>query len=129
MTFVLISPMLQKLEDAHKWPGFMEADWMMFVCYLAGITSLVEFEDMMDPDEPIMERLRWLMPPPGRETWEWLAFINYAEIDKASQGQGINTLAKVMNGEEPSSPDMLQKAEESLLLPHQLDETSLVEEK
>ena len=69
-TFASISPMLQKLEDARRQPGFMEADWMMFVHYLAGITSLIEFKDMMDPDEPIMERLRWLMPPPGRETWE-----------------------------------------------------------
>ena len=35
----------------------MEVDWMTFVHYLAGITSLIEFEDMMDTDEPIMERL------------------------------------------------------------------------
>ena len=88
-TFVSISPMLQKLEDACKWPGLTEADWMMFVHYLAGITSLIEFEDMMDPDEPIMERLQWLMPLLGRETWEWSAFINYVtEIDRTSQDQG-----------------------------------------
>ena len=84
-TFVSIRPMLQKLEDAHRRPGFMEADWMTFVRYLAGITSLIEFKEMLDTDEPIMERLRWLTPLPGRETWEWSAFINYAtEIDKES---------------------------------------------
>ena len=82
-TFTSIRPMLQRLEDARRRPGFTEADWMTFVHYLAGITSLIEFEEMTDPDEPIMERLRWLTPPPGRETWEWSAFINYAtEIDK-----------------------------------------------
>ena len=57
MTFISISPMLQKLEDAHRRPGFTEVDWMTFVRYLAGITSLIEFEDMTDPDKPIMERL------------------------------------------------------------------------
>ena len=129
-TFVLISPMLQKLEDACRQPGFTEADWMTFVHYLAGITSLIEFKDMMDPDEPIMERLQWLMPQPGRETWEWSAFINYVmEIDRASQDQGNNTLVKMTKGEEPSLPDTLQRAEESLMLPHQPDETSAVEEK
>ena len=56
-TFASIRPMLQKLEDARRRPGFSEADWMTFVRYLAGITSLVEFEEMTDPDEPIMERL------------------------------------------------------------------------
>ena len=129
-TFASIRPMLQRLEDARRRPGFMEADWMTFVRYLAGITSLIEFEEMTDPDEPIMERLRWLMPPLGRETWEWSAFINYAtEIDKESRDQGINTLAKSTRGEEPSLPDTLQRAEKSLMLPCQLDETSLVEEK
>ena len=122
--------MLQKLEDAHRRPGFTEADWMTFVHYLAGITSLIEFEDMTDLDEPIMERLRWLMPPAGRETWEWSAFINYAmEIDRESRDQGNNTLAKMMKGEEPSLHDTLQRAEESLMLPHQPDKTSSVEDK
>ena len=103
---------------------------MMFVHYLEGITSLIEFEDMMDPDKPIMERLQWLTPLLGRETWEWSAFINYVmEIDRATQDQGNNTLAKMMKGEEPSSPDTLQRAVESLMLPHQPDETSSVEEK
>ena len=77
-----------------------------------------------------MERLQWLTPLLGIETLEWSSFINYAmEIDRASPDQGSSTLAKVPNKKELSMPDTLQKAEESSLLPHQLDETSSAEEK
>lgn len=94
--------MLKKLEDASRQPGFTNADWMMFTHYLAGITSLIECEDMTDPDKPITERLQWLIPPPGRETWEWATFINYTtEINRENPGQGIGTLAKVVKEVEP----------------------------
>jgi len=84
----------------------------------------------MEVGVPPSEAFNRLEPPNGIDEAAWEEFkghaIYVAEGIKKEKRIGLD-LPQVVKGESPSSPDMLIKAEQSLTMPCQDDETSSME--
>ena len=63
----------------------------------------------------------------GYMEWEWKVFLNQAEVEMVKGGDFIvegTSLIEVKQEEIPPTLNMLQRAEESLMMPHQPEESS-----
>jgi len=128
----LIVPMLQQLAKDVQEYIMPSEDWTKCMQYVAGqrkpgqlyLTQAIEVE------VPLSEAFDRLEPPNEIDEAAWEGFKGHAiymaeEIEKEKR-VGLD-LPQAAKGELPSSPDMLIKAEQSLTMPCQEDETSSME--
>ena len=75
----------------------------------------------------MVEKARGLSPPMGYTEWEWKVFLDQAEVEMVKGGDFIvegTSLIEVKQELIPPTPNMLKRAEESLTMPHQPEESS-----
>jgi len=106
-------------------------DWTKCMQYIAGQRKPGQLYSMqaIEVEVPLSEAFNRLEPPNGIDEAAWEGFKGHAiyvaeGIEKKRVGLDLPQAAK---GEPPSSLDTLIKAEQSLTMPHQDDETSSME--
>jgi len=103
---------------------------MHVICSRAEETWPLYLTQAIEVEVPLSEAFNRLDPPNGIDEAAWEGFkvhaIYVAEGMEKEKRAGLD-LPQVAKGEPPSSPDMLIKAEQSLTMPHQDDETSSME--
>ena len=116
---------------------FVNGKWEDFTCYMSAMASMSNWDVQLDDEETFLDRFRGCLAPPGHMEYEWAVFMDYVKaIAWEMEEMGVSALPvmvpalnPMMFKQEPSTPDMLMRAAQSLLMPRQLDKTSSVEER
>ena len=118
---------MQRLQASGPGPGYNPEVWGHFVRYLG---TLGDFQG----DGSILDCLKAMDPPSGHSSWEWSSFVWIVRREFSSLHEECTERTSFSLKETPkmesntSTPDMLRKAEDSLMMPHQPDKTSSMEE-
>jgi len=128
----LVVPMLQRLAKDVQEYIMPSKDWTKCMQYVAGQRKPGQLYSMqaIEAEVPLSEAFNRLEPPNEIDEVAWEGFkghaIYVAEETEKEKRVGLD-LPQAAKGEPPSSPDMLIKAEQSLTMPCQEDETSSME--
>ena len=128
----IVIPMLQRIaKDAPEYIMSSE-DWTKCMRYMAGQRrpSQLYSKQAIEAEIPLLEVLNRLEPPKGIDEVAWEGCKGHAEYvaNEIEEEKLVGLhLPQVVKEKPPSSLDMLIKAEQSLTMPHQKDETSSME--
>jgi len=124
--------MLQRLAKDVQEYIMPSEDWTKCMQYITGQRKPGQLYSMqaIEAEVPLSEAFNRLEPPNEIDEVAWEGFkghaIYVAEETEKEKRVGLD-LPQAAKGEPPSSPDMLIKAEQSLTMPCQEDETSSME--
>ena len=111
---------LLRVQASGPGAGYTMNNWNMMVQWLRTVPCI-------EGTRTLVEKARGLLPPMGYAEWEWKVFLNQAEV-KMVRGNDIvvegTSLIEVKQKSIPPTLDTLKRAEESLMMPRQPEESS-----
>ena len=110
---------LTRVQASGPGAGYTMNDWNMMVRWLGTVPRI-------EGTGTLVEKARGLLPPMGYTEWEWKVFLDQAEVEMVKGGDFIvegTSLIEVKQELIPLTPNTLKRAEESLTMPRQPEES------
>jgi hypothetical protein len=133
--FEALMPVTERLTAEGPALGYTGKEWLELMQWLAGAPLDPEMDHLRSGDGPILERLRWITPPPEVHERQWRPFIGTVVaiarcIEGEWSGQRKNSLpAEIMVLVAPTPNENLLGAAQRLPIVRLSNEPSFLEER